>query len=135
MADDLFAELARKIRILTEAMPTEAELNPKRRLPRSALPLSDEDMDKRLLSIRHHITPKELAGLMHWHLETVYRKAKKGMPVERDLDLDGRGRLLKIYPPQIAEWRRQCREARKHLIQSSQVSSSSTPPSKKETTK
>lgn len=84
-------------------------------------------MDARLRSIRRYITPKELAALMHWHPETVYRKAKEGMPVDRDIGQDGRGRRLKIYPPEIADWLRDCREARQRMIRAKQLSPRNSP--------
>jgi hypothetical protein len=72
-----------------------------------------DDMDTRLRSIRRYITPRELAALLHWHPETIYHKIKAGMPADRLFDSLGRVRQLKIYPPQIADWMRDCREARK----------------------
>jgi hypothetical protein len=83
-----------------EALPPPIDLKAKRdRLPKSTPPPSGEDMDARLRSIRHYITPRELSALLHWHPETVYRKIKAGMPADRDVDAQGRGRRLKIYPP------------------------------------
>jgi hypothetical protein len=129
MGDDLLAELGRQIPAdlarssLIGALPTESDSKSKRgRLPNSALPLSGEDMDARLRSIRRYITPKELAALLHWHLETVYRKIKAGMPADRDVGEEGKGWRLKIYPPKIANWLRECRDARKRLIRSTLVS-------------
>lgn len=120
MRDELLGELGRIIlsdlakSSLAAALPS--ELGPKadrRRLPKSSVSVSGEDMDTRLRGIRRYITPKELAALMHWHLETVYRKVRGGMPVDRDVDEEGKGRRLKIYPPEIADWLRDCREARR----------------------
>lgn len=117
MADDLLAELVRKILAdlarasLMGGLPSEADSKSKRgRLPRSAPPLSGEDMEARLRSIRRYITAKELAALMHWHPETVYRRIKSGMPVDRD------GRSVKIYPPEIADWFRDIRQGSKRVI-------------------
>jgi hypothetical protein len=94
------------------------DLNGERdRLPTPVHPPSGEDMDARLRSIRRYITPRELAALFHWHLETVYRKIKSGMPAHRDVDAHGHGRRLKIYPPEIADWLRGCREAQERLNQ------------------
>jgi hypothetical protein len=87
------------------------------RMPKSAQPLSGEDMDARLRQIRRYVTPRELAALLHWHVETVYRKVKGGMPADRDVDQLGHGRCLKIYPPEIADWLRDCRQARALSIQ------------------
>jgi hypothetical protein len=108
MGDDLLAEMSQMILAdlirgsLMGALPADAGLKSKReRLPKSPLPLAGEDMDTRLRSIRRYITPKELAALLHWHVETIYRKIKRGMPVDRD------GRNLKIYPPRIADWFRE----------------------------
>jgi hypothetical protein len=63
-------------------------------------------MDALLRGIRRYITPRELAELLHWHPETVYRKIKAGMPADRVVDAQRRGRQLKIYPPQVADWLR-----------------------------
>lgn len=129
MREDLLADLGVRIlqdlarNSLAEALPAQIDRKLiKGRLPRSPIAPVGEDMDTRLRSIRRYITAKELAGLMHWHLETVYRKAKEGMPVDRDTGPDGRGRRLKIYPPEIADWLRECREARQRLIQTKQFS-------------
>lgn len=85
------------------------------RLPKLTQPPSGEDMDARLRNIRRYITPRELAALLHWDIETVYRKIKAGMPVDRDIDPQGRGNRIKIYPPQVADWRHSCREAQERL--------------------
>jgi hypothetical protein len=69
-----------------------------------------ENMDARLRSIRRYITPRELAALLHWDLATVYRRIKAGMPVDRDVDSQGREGRIQIYPPQIAAWLRRRRE-------------------------
>ena len=82
-------------------------------------------MDALLRGIRRYITPKELAELLHWHTETVYRKIKAGMPADRVVDAQGRGRQLKIYPPQVADWLRGCRIA---LRRPDQLTSSLPPP-------
>ena len=118
MSHELLAALDRQILAdlargnLMEALPSTNYLKDKRgRLPESAYPSTGEDMDARLRSIRRYITPSELAALLHWHQETVYRKIKSGMPAIRDVDAQGRGRRLKIYPPEIADWLRCCREA------------------------
>jgi hypothetical protein len=113
----MFAEVTRN---LAGALVVTDEVfkSTQKKVPTSALPLSNEDMDARLRSIRHYITPKELARLLHLHRETVYRMVKTGMPVDRDVDGRGKGRNLKVYPPKIAEWRAQCREARKRAMQS-----------------
>jgi hypothetical protein len=109
-----------------EALPPRIDLKAKRdRLPKSTPPPSGEDMDARLRSIRRYITPRELAALLHWHPETVYRKIKAGMPADRDVDAQGRGRRLKIYPPQVADWLRRCRAA---LGRPDQLTWSSPPP-------
>jgi hypothetical protein len=94
------------------------------RLPKSTHPPNGGDMDARLRSIRRYITPRELAVLLHWDIETVYRKVKAGMPADRDVDAQGRGNRIKIYPPQVADWRRSCREASRR---SEQVPSSLEP--------
>lgn len=129
MREDLLTDLGLRIlqdlarNSLAEALP--AQLDRKLiqgRLPRSPIAPTGEDMDTRLRGIRRYITAKELAGLMHWHPETVYRKAREGMPVDRDVGPDGRGRRLKIYPPKIADWLRECREVRTRLIESKQLS-------------
>jgi hypothetical protein len=93
-------------------------------LPKSAPPNTGDDMDALLRGIRRYITPKELAELLHWHTETVYRKIKAGMPADRVVDAQGRGRQLKIYPPQVANWLRHCRVSLRCLDQST----SSLPP-------
>lgn len=117
MRDESLGELGRMIlsdlakSSLAGALPTELGSKANRRLPKSSVTVSGEDMDTRLRGIRRYITPKELAALMHWHLETVYRKVRGGMPVDRDVDEEGKGRRLKIYPPEIADWLRDCREA------------------------
>jgi hypothetical protein len=85
-----------------------------------------EDMDARLRSIRHYITPNELAALLHCHIGTVYRMIKAGMPADRDVDAQGHGRRLKIYPPQVADRLRSCREV---LRGSNQLTSSLPSPS------
>ncbi|WP_433972683.1 helix-turn-helix domain-containing protein [Tunturiibacter lichenicola] len=101
-----------------EALPKSINLKRKpNRLPKSTHLLSGEDMDARLRSIRRYITPRELAALLHWHPETVYRRIKSGMPAHRDVDAHGCGRRLKIYPPEIADWLRSCQEALERLNQ------------------
>jgi hypothetical protein len=118
MSHELLATLGRQTLAglarssLMGALPSTNDLKGKRgSLPESAHPPNGEDMDARLRSIRRYITPRELAALLHWHSETVYRKIKSGMPATRDVDAQGRGRRLKIYPPEIADWLRGCREA------------------------
>lgn len=107
---------------LAGALPAQTDPKLKQdRLPKSSIAPAGEDMDTRLRSIRRYISPKELAALMHWHQETVYRKAKQGMPVDRDIGPDGRGRRLKIYPPKIAEWLSECRKIRHYPIQAKQA--------------
>jgi excisionase family DNA binding protein len=70
----------------------------KLRRPRS-IALSDEDLFTRLRSIRGCIVTKELASLMRWHSETIYRLIKtEGLPVHRT------GKRLKFYPPEVASW-------------------------------
>ncbi len=99
--------------------PLHKEIDGKQRgFAMSPHPPSGENMDARLRGIRHYITPKELAFLLHIHRETVYRKIKSGMPAHRDVDAQGRGRRLKIYPPEIADWLRDCREQEKRCKQS-----------------
>ena len=73
----------------------------------------DEDMDAYLRTIRGFIPPEKLAGIFHCDLTTVYRLIDSGMPVEKGLDPLFGGRLIKIYPPQVAKWRRDRREAAK----------------------
>jgi hypothetical protein len=112
LAPQILADLARSR--LLGALPLTDDIKGKRgRLPELAYPPTGEDMGARLRSIRHYITPRELSALLHWHPETVYRKIKSGMPADRDVDAQGRGRRLKIYPPEIADWLRSCREAQK----------------------
>jgi hypothetical protein len=112
LGPQILADLARNR--LLGALPLTDDLKGKRgRLPELAHPPTGEDMDARLRSIRHYITPRELSALLHWHPETVYRKIKSGMPADRDVDAQGRGRRLKIYPPEIADWLRSCHEAQK----------------------
>jgi hypothetical protein len=94
-------------------------------LLKSAPASASEDMDARLRSIRRYITPRELAALFHWHPETVYRKIKAGLPADRVVDEHGRGRQLKIYPPQVADWLRVCRDA---LRRPDQLTSRLSPP-------
>ena len=125
MGDDPLAELGRQILAdllrssVMGTLPTQTELKSKRgRIPKSSLAPSGEDMDARLRSIRRYVTPRELAALLHWHVETIYRKAKCGMPVDYEVDADGNGRLIKIYPPKIADWLQECREVRKTLLRS-----------------
>lgn len=134
MSEDLLTELGREIlrdlarSTLAGTLPAQGDVRGKRaRLPKSSVAPTAEDMDARLRSIRRYITPKELAALLHWHPETVYRKAKEGMPVDRDIGPDGRGRRLKIYPPEIADWLRDCREARQRMIQAKQLSQRHSP--------
>jgi hypothetical protein len=128
MTDDLATRLSRRILIdlarsnAAGALPKEADVKGKQdKLPKSAEPPTGEDMDARLRSIRHYITPKELAALLHCHIGTIYRKIKSGMPADRDVDPQGRGRRLKIYTPQVADWLRGCREA---LRRTNQLTSS-----------
>jgi hypothetical protein len=83
------------------------------RLPKSSQRPSGEDMDARLRSIRRYITPRELAALLHRDIETVYGKIKGGLPADHDGDAQGRGNRIKIYPPQVANWLRGCREAQR----------------------
>jgi hypothetical protein len=95
-----------------EVLPPSIDLKARRdKFPKSTHPPSGEDMDARLRSIRCYITPRELAALLRWDIETVYRKIKAGMPADRDVDGQGRGNRIKIYPPQVADWRSGCREA------------------------
>lgn len=112
----MFAEVTRNLRgalIVTD----EVVKSTRGRISKSALPLSNEDMDARLRQIRRYITPKDLAGLLHWNVETVYRKIKTGMPADREVDGEGKGRNLKIYPPKVADWQAECREARMRAVQ------------------
>lgn len=114
---EMFAEVTRNLRgalIVTD----EVVKSTRGKMAKSALPLSHEDMDTRLRLIRHYITPRELAALLHCHVETVYRMVKSGMPVDRDVDGEGRGRNLKIYPPRVADWRAECRDSRIQAMQS-----------------
>jgi hypothetical protein len=131
MTADLATRLSRRILIdlarrnAAGAFPEETDVKGKRdTLPKSAQPPAGEDMDARLRSIRRYITPKELAALLHCHIGTVYRKIKSGMPADHDVDPQGHGRRLKIYPPQYADWQRACREAlrRPHQLTSSSPS-------------
>jgi len=119
MGDDLLADLSRQILAdlvrssLLGALPTESASRARQgRLPKSAVLLGGEDLDARLRAIRRWITPKELAALLHWHQETVYRRIKDGLPADRD------GDRWKIYPPTVADWLRERREARQLLIRS-----------------
>jgi hypothetical protein len=112
----ILADLARSSPM--GALPATNALKSKRvGLAESAQPPTGEDMDTRLRSMRRYITPRELAALLHWHPETVYRKIKAGMPANRDVDAQGRGRRLKIYPPEIADWLCRCRDARERSNQ------------------
>lgn len=72
-----------------------------------------EDMDAYLRTIRRFIPPEKLADIFCCDLTTVYRLIDSGMPVEKGLDPLFGGRLIKIYPPQVAKWRRDRREAAK----------------------
>jgi hypothetical protein len=100
------------------ALPLTNDLRAKQnKLSKSEQAPSGEDMDARLRSIRRYITPSELATLLHWDIGTVYRKIKAGMPADRDVDAQGRGNRLKIYPPKVADWQRDCREAHRRLNQ------------------
>jgi hypothetical protein len=47
---------------------------------------------------------------MHLHPETIYRRIQAGMPAERD------GRNVRLYPPAIADWLLEIREARKRQM-------------------
>jgi hypothetical protein len=79
--------------------------------PKPVLAPIGEDMDARLRSIRRYIAPKELAALLDCDVTTVYRMIKLGMPADWSVGPHGRGRSRKIYPPQVADWLRECREA------------------------
>jgi len=116
-ADDPMTEFSR--RILSDlfrsaamgTLPAEAKLQSRQgSIPKSALAPSGEDFEQRLRGIRRLITVKEYCNLAHLHPETAYRRIKAGMPVERD------GRNVKIYPPMVADWLLQCREARKNRM-------------------
>jgi hypothetical protein len=110
LGPQILADLARNN--LMGASPSANDLKSKQnKLSKSAQAPSGEDMDARLRSIRRYITPRELAALLHWDIGTVYRKIKAGMPADRDVDAQGRGNRIKIYPPQVADWRRDCSEA------------------------
>jgi len=140
-ADDPMMEFTQRIiaDLLRSAvmgtLPAQTNVQSKRgRIPKSSLAPSGEDMDTRLRSIRRYVTPRELAALLHWHVETLYRKIKVGMPVDHEVNIDGNGRLLKLYPPKVADWLQECRTARNNLIGSSSrtISSGRTaPPAKK----
>jgi hypothetical protein len=119
MGDELLVDLGRRILAdlarssLSGALTKPSDTkNIRSRPPKSARPPTNDDMDARLREIRRYITPRELAAILHWHVETVYRKVKEGMPADHDVDQFGHGRRLKIYPPRIADWLRECRQAR-----------------------
>ncbi|HEX4066995.1 MAG TPA: hypothetical protein VHZ09_13320 [Acidobacteriaceae bacterium] len=129
MSEDLLAELGRQIlkdlarSSLAGALPAQDQVQGKRgRLPKSPVAPSGEDMDARLRGIRRYISAKELAALLHWHVETLYKKVKQGLPVDRDIGPDGRGRTLKFYSPQVADWLRECREVRVRAVRAKQFS-------------
>lgn len=125
MPDDPLVEMVRRMLAdlfassLSRALPSQEELKARRStIPKPALAPTGEDMDSRLRSIRRYMSPIEFAGLKHINVETVYRRIKAGMPADRDLN----GRNLMIYPPQVAEWEQNCREARNKLMRSKLVS-------------
>lgn len=118
MASDGLSDLGKEILLdlvrasLAGALPSESSQAKRTRLPKSSLAPSGEDFLERLRGIRRLITVREYASLAHLHPETVYRriKAEGGMPAERD------GRNVKIYPPAIADWLVEVREARKRQM-------------------
>ena len=110
LGEQILADLARN-NLMRAAPSIDGTKGKQDGLPKSAPLNTGEDMDALLRGIRRYITPRELAELLHWHPETVYRKIKAGMPADRVVDAQGRGRQLKIYHPQVADWLRGCRIA------------------------
>jgi hypothetical protein len=83
-----------------------------------------EDMNARLRSIRLFIAPEDLAVLLHCDVTTVYRLIDAGMPVEYGVDPQVGGRSIKIYPPQVADWRCERRNHHKAFQRKRQRTSS-----------
>lgn len=92
------------------------------RTPKSALQPTRKDMDERLRAIDHYVSARRLAELLDWSVETVYRQVKTGLPADRNVDGEGKGRSLKFYPPAVAAWIADCREDQKRLVESRQAS-------------
>lgn len=118
VGDDLLEDLGRRLLAdlsrssLMGALPVGPGPAKRSRMPKMAIAPSGEDFDQRLRGIRRLISVKEMAALQHVHPETIYRRIKAGMPAEHD------GRSVKIYPPKVADWRLEMREARKHRMKS-----------------
>lgn len=112
----VLTDLGRSSAMAALAPPTDLKQK-QDELPKSAQPLKGEDMDARLRGIRQYIAPKELAALLRCHVGTIYRRVKAGMPADRDVDAQGRGNRIKIYPPRVADWQRDCRKAQERLKQ------------------
>jgi len=117
MTDDPLNELGRRIRSLVNSLPSEEELKAKRmRLPKSAVPLHGETLDRRLRTIDDRsIDASLLARVLDRDLETIYRRVKAGMPCFYE------GRNLRFFLPQVADWLLERSEERKRLLHSKQA--------------
>lgn len=105
MPGDRFSELERQVLLDLLRRGIAESLSIQRRdgstghkVPKDTAPAADS-FCARLRSIRRWIITREVAALLHCHTETIYRRVKsEGLPAHRD------GRLLKYYPPEIADW-------------------------------